>query len=126
MHLGARVDEREVAAERLAHLGRERALEDVAVRLQIRLGRPDVEPVAGERDAEHGALLGEPREDLALDRHGAALGHELEHLGLEHVQAGVDEVGVDLLGPRLLEEALDAAVGGDAGRARSGSGRRRA
>ena len=80
------------------------------MRLQVRLWRPDVEPVAGKRDPVHGALLGEPREHLALDRHRAALGHEVEHLGLEHVQPRVDEVGVDVLGPRLLEEALDAAV----------------
>ena len=78
--------------------------------LEIRLGRSDVEPVAGQRDAEDRALGGERRKDLALDGDGATLRHEVEHLGLEHVQAGVDEIGVDLLRPRLLEERLDAAV----------------
>ena len=102
------------AAERVADLGLEDPLEHVAVRLQVRLGRADVEPVAGERDAVDGALRGEPREDLALDRDGATRGDEVEHLRLEHVEAGVDEVGVDLLGPRLLEEGLDTTVRGGA------------
>ena len=87
-------------------------LEHVAVRLEIRLGRADVEPVPRQRDPEHGAFVGEPREDLALDRDGATRRDEVEHLGLEHVEAGVDEVGVDLLRPRLLEERLDATVRG--------------
>ena len=59
-------------------------------------------------------LFGEPREDLALDRDGATRRDEIEHLGLEHVEAGVDQVGVDLLGPRLLEERLDTSVRGGA------------
>src|SRR5436853_5376992 len=30
--------------------------------------------------------------------------HLREDVGLEHVEPGVDEIGVDLLGPRFLEE----------------------
>ena len=40
VHVGRRVDEREVRAERVAHLGREDPLEDVAMRLQIDSGVP--------------------------------------------------------------------------------------
>src|SRR2546430_12661692 len=35
-----------------------------------------------------------------------------EELRLEHVDPGVDEVGRDLLGPRLLEKASDGPVAG--------------
>ena len=52
------------------------------------------------------------REHLALDRDGATRRDEVEHLGLEHVEARVDEVGVDLLRTWLLEEGLDASVRG--------------
>ena len=114
MHVGSLVDEREVGAELVADRGLEDALEHVAMCLQVRLGRPDVEPVAGERDPVDRALRREPREHLALDRDAAFRRHELEHLRLEHVEPGVDEVGVDLLGPRLLEEGLDATVRGGA------------
>ena len=46
--------ERVVGAERVADLGAEVPLEHVAVRLEIALGRADVEPVAGSASAEHG------------------------------------------------------------------------
>ena len=87
MHVGRLVDEREVGAERVSHLGLEDPLEHVAVRLEVRLRRPDVEPVARKRDPVHGALRRELREHLALDRDGPAGRHEVEHLGLEDVEA---------------------------------------
>ena len=46
VHVRGLVDEREVGAERIADLRLEDALEHVAMRLQVRLGRADVEPVA--------------------------------------------------------------------------------
>src|SRR4029453_3790442 len=60
-------------------------------------GRPP--PVQGRPD--------ELREPLALDRHRATLGYQVEHRALEHVRPGADLVGVDLVGSGLLQE-LDA------------------
>jgi len=109
-HARARIDIGEVAAEGLPHLRREVPLEDVAVRLQVRLRRPDVEPVAVQPEPEEAPLLDEPRKDLALDRDGHVRRDQLQHLALEHVEPGVDQVGVDLLGARLLQERADRAV----------------
>ena len=100
-----RIDERVVGAERVAELGGEVALEHVAMGLQIGVRGPDVEPVAGERNPVDRLLLDEKRKDLALDRNGAARRDQVEHVRLEHVQARVDQVGVDLLRARLFEEA---------------------
>src|SRR5207244_4397444 len=47
-HLRGRIDGRVVAPQRVADVGRHVALEDVAVRLEVRLGRADVEPVPGQ------------------------------------------------------------------------------
>ena len=80
------------------------------MRLQVRLRRAHVEPVAGKRDPEDRAFIGQPRKDLPLDRDGTIRRNELEHVRLEDIEPGVDEIGVDLLGSRLLEEGLDAAV----------------
>ncbi len=110
MHARRLVDEREVGAERVADLRLEDPLEDIAMRLQVGLGRSHIEPVARQRDPVDGPLLRELREDLALDRDRAVGWNELERLRLEHVQTRVDQVGVDLLRPGLLEEALDPTV----------------
>ncbi len=40
--------------------------------------------------------------------------NEVQNLRLEDIETGVDEIRVDLLRPRLLEEGLDATVGGRA------------
>ena len=53
------------------------------------------------------ASRGKTSRSIETERPG---GTRSSDLGLEHVQAGVDQVGVDLLGPRLLEERLDATV----------------
>ena len=96
--VGTGGDEGVVGAERVAELRAEVPLEHVSVGLQVRLGRADVEPVARQGDPVDGLLLDELREDLALDRDGAVGRDQLEHVRLEHVQARVDQVGVDLLG----------------------------
>ena len=51
------------------------------------------------------------REDVAREVDDFALGNEVEHLGLEHVDAGVDGVGEHLTPTRLLEKAFDGAIG---------------
>ncbi len=80
--------------------------------LQVLLGRADVDPVAAVHGPEDAVAAGEEGgEEAPLDRVVDALGHELEDAGLEHVDAGVDRVRGDLLGPGLLEEAKDAAPG---------------
>ena len=85
------------------------ALEDVEGRLEVALGRPDVEPVAARREAPQ-AVADQLGEDLALDRDVAPRGDQIEHVALEDVGAGVDEVGVDLVGAGLLQELADGAV----------------
>ena len=88
--------------------------EDVRGALQVALGRPDVEPVGLAVGEAAQPALGEHRPDLALDRDVAVRRDQVEHRALEHVGAGADQVGVDLLGARLLEEAEHAAVVVDA------------
>ena len=80
---------------------------------QVALRGADVEPGAALREGVE-ALADERGEDLALDRDRATGGDARQHVRLEHVGAGVDQVGVDLLGPRLLEEAEHLPVGGGA------------
>ena len=124
--LGGRGDEHEVATELVADLGAEPALEHVVLRLQVGVGRAHVEPVSRQREPVDGSLGAELREDLALDRDGATGRDQVEHARLEDVEARVDQVGVDLLGPRLLEERRDPAVGSEADEAvaaRVGDGR---
>ena len=81
------------------------------VRLQVLLGRTDVEPVAAAAVAEEQARLREhAREDLALDRHIEPGRDAIEELGLEHVRAGVDPVARRLARRGLLDERDHAAV----------------
>ena len=47
---------------------------------------------------------------LAFDRDVAAGLDQVEHAALEDVGPGADQVRVDLLGRRLLEEPLDAVI----------------
>ena len=87
------------------------ALEDVLVRAQVRLERADVLPVAvGDVAEQRLAPLQDRREHVTGEVDDLALRDEVEHLGLEHVDAGVDRVREDLAPGRLLEEPLDRAV----------------
>ena len=108
--LRGRVDRDVVGAERVAHLGLRRSA-------RARRDAPGGSSRAcrrrastGAARAHRGALVDEPREDLALDRDRLVGRDEVEHVRLEHVEAGVDQVRADLLGPRLLEETRDEAV----------------
>ncbi len=80
--------------------------------LGVLLRRADVDPVAlVDVGDERLAALDQRREVAALDRVGRVLRDAIEGLRLEDVDAGVDVVGGDLVGLRLLEEALHGAVG---------------
>ena len=82
--------------------------DEVEVGLQVQLGAPGVEPVVVGGDADRRPVGDELRERLALDRHPAAGLDQVEHAGLEHVGAGVDQVRVGVAGRRLLDEAPHA------------------
>ncbi len=87
------------------------ALQDVLVGVAVCLQAADVLPVAvGHPGVERGAHREQLREDVGGEVDRAALGDLVEHLGLEHVDPGVDGVGEHLAPVGLLEEALDAAV----------------
>ena len=73
-----------------------RAVEDVAGRLQVALGRPDVEPVALAREAVQAGADQLGNTSRSNDTVSPAA-RSVEHLALEHVGAGVDVVGVDLV-----------------------------
>ena len=86
-------------------------VEDVLVGPQVGLEGADVLPVALGHVAEEGLPgLEDGREDLVGEVHRPALGDEVEDLGLEHVDAGVDGVAEDLAPGGLLQEPLDRAV----------------
>src|SRR3989442_12142465 len=68
--------------------------------------------VAERGPEDRNAAREEGGEDLPLDRDRAVGRNAPEELRLEHVDPGVDEVGRDLLGPRLLEEASDGPGAG--------------
>ena len=62
-------------------------VDDVELRLQVRLGRARVEPVgAAVVEREQPAVRDQRRERLALDRHAATGVDAVEHRRLEHVQ----------------------------------------
>src|SRR5439155_20582462 len=68
-------------------------VEDVDVGAQVGLGRTDVLPVAVGYVTENWKTVRQHRrEDVAREVDDFALGNEVEHLGLEHVDAGVDGV----------------------------------
>ncbi len=99
------------AASRRPTSVRHLALEDVERRLQVALGSADVEPVPAGLVAEQ-ALADQGREHVALDRDPGSGGrHLVEHVALEDVGAGVDQVGVDLVRAGLLDELAHRQVG---------------
>ena len=86
-------------------------VEGVEVRLPVLVEVADVLPVAvADAAVDRQAELEQQREQLLREVERSIGRHVLEHLGLEHVDAGVDRVREDLPPRRLLEEALDAAV----------------
>ena len=86
-------------------------VERVEVRLPELVEVADVLPVAVEHmPVDRPAHLEQQREEL-LREVVRPVGRDVrQHLGLEHVDAGVDRVREDLAPGRLLEEALDPAV----------------
>ena len=87
------------------------AVEDVLVGSLVGLQAADVLPVAVGHEAEQRRALGEQLgEHVGGEVGRLAVRDVLEHLRLEHVDAGVDGVGEDLAPVGLLQEPLDAAV----------------
>ena len=86
-------------------------VERVEVRLPVLVEIADVLPVALHHvPVDRAAHLEQEREEL-LREVVRPVGRDVgQHLGLEHVDAGVDRVREDLPPGRLLEEALDLAV----------------
>ena len=87
-------------------------VEDVAVGPVVGVDGADVLPVA----VDHEPLDGQPpleggREHRLGEVDRLVLGDEVEDLGLQHVDAGVDGVGEDLAPGRLLQEPLHPPVG---------------
>ncbi len=88
------------------------AVEHVGVRPAVGLERADVLPVPfGDVTVQRVAMVEERGKHVAGEVDDFTVGDEVEHRGLEHVDAGVDGVGEHLAPRRLLEEPLDAAVG---------------
>ena len=86
-------------------------VERVGVRLPVLVEVADVLPVAlADVAVDRAPHLEQQREELLREVEGAVLGDVPQHLGLEHVDAGVDRVGEHLAPRRLLEEALDLPV----------------
>ena len=83
----------------------------MAVRVEVRLGLAQVDPVVVRRVGVERAVTGgnQLREGFALDRDGAPGRDAVEDLPLEEVGAGVDLVGRLFARRRFLDEALDAA-----------------
>src|SRR5262249_16894246 len=71
-------DQQSSVAETVAGDGFDPALEDVPIRLQEAVGRPDVDPVAVEPDPVQ-TVADELRKDLALDRDRPLRGDPLEY-----------------------------------------------
>ncbi len=87
---------------------RHRAVEDVPVRVEVRLGLAEIDPVivGGER-VERATGGDQLRERLAFDRNRATGRNRVEHLGLEQVRAGVHLVRRRLFALGLLDERRD-------------------
>src|SRR6185369_12477610 len=101
--VAAQLDPRDVQRDLL--------VESVEVRLSELVEVADVLPVAaGDVAVERAPHLEEEREELLREVERPALGHVAQHLGVEHVDAGIDRVREDLAPGRLLEETLDVAV----------------
>ena len=73
---------------------------------QVAAGRADVAPVRARDVGPHPAALLQLGEDLTLYGDLAACRDHLQDLGLEHVDAGVDQVGRNLVRGRLLDKAV--------------------
>jgi hypothetical protein len=94
-----------------AHVQPHLLVERIEVRLPVLVEVADVLPVAVHDVAvERAAHLEQEGEELLREVVRPFGRHVLQHLGLEHVDAGVDRVGEDLSPGRLLEEALDLAL----------------
>ncbi len=93
-----------------------RALQQVEVSLEIAFGGADVAPVRVGDEGVQPAGGGKLRKHAALDRERPPGRDHVEHLGLEQVDAGVDQGAVRrhrVLGARLFDELHHAAVVGD-------------
>ncbi len=102
-HVAAQLDPGDVQGDAL--------VEGIEVRLPELVEVADVLPVALRDVAvQRSAHLEEEWEELLREVERPALGHVAQHLGIEHVDAGVDRVREDLAPGRLFEEALDAPV----------------
>src|SRR6266540_745065 len=87
-------------------------VESVEVRLPVLIQVTDVLPVAfGDVAVNRPPHLQEEREELLGEVEGPVIRDVTQHLGVEDVDPRVDRVGEDLAPRRLLEEALDPAVG---------------
>ncbi len=107
---GAVVADTATGGDAAPRLGRDLAVEDVVGGLQVALGGADVHPVAARLIAVE-AVADQLGEQVALDRAARSRGgHPIQHLALDHVGARADQVGLDLLRPRLLDERPDRAV----------------
>src|SRR5262249_4198407 len=107
--LTAGADQQAVLVDELAGDGRDPALEDVPVRLQVAIGGPDVDPVALQADPVE-LLADQLGEDLALDRDRPAPRDLVQDRALQQVGAGVDLVRVDLRRLGLLHELGDLTI----------------
>ena len=91
--------------------GRQGALhplgEEVVRRLEVAVGRADVDPVPLGQVAVQ-TLADQLGKDLVLERHRAPGRYPIDHLALEHIGAGVDPVGGGR--GRLLEEGVHLQV----------------
>ncbi len=88
------------------------AVEHVLVGTDVRPELTDVLPVLLRHVAVQGvAVVEQRREHVAGEVDHLPLGDEVEDLRFEHVDPGVDGVGEHLAPRRLLQEALDGAVG---------------
>ena len=111
-HVDALADPDPLANLEAGHLDADLAVEQLLVRGAVRLERADVFPVAVDDGSEQlQAAVEHGREHVAREVDDLALGDELEHARVEHVDARVDRVGEHLAPGRLLEEPLDRAVG---------------
>ena len=87
-------------------------VEDISVRADVRVESADVLPVVvGHVPVHEVTGFEQRREHVRREVDDFTLGDEVEHVGFEHVHAGVDGVGEHLTPRRLLEEPLDGPVG---------------
>ena len=85
--------------------------EHVAVGLQVGVGVADVGPVrVGDEAEQRESFVEHQREQLGREVVRLIRWDQVENLGLENVDPGVDRVAEDLTPGRLLEEPLDPAV----------------